>query len=142
MPAAWAMPDSFLQNMLQKWIDSVKVGASWKLRLFINDYTPLPSSVFADFVEASFAGYANIDVVQANWQNVTVAAHVASSTNSTTYTFQANSSGVTPQTVYGYCVTSGASVLEYAERFADAYNVTNGVRLDLVLKWFQQVTPP
>lgn len=142
MAAAWALPDSFLQNMLQKWIDSVKVGASWKLRLFVNDYVPVPGSSFSDFVQASFAGYVALDIVQANWQNVTVSAHVASSTNSTTYTFQADSTGVSPQTVYGYYVSSGADVLEYSERFQDAYNVTNGVRLDLILKWFQQVTTP
>lgn len=135
-------PDAKLQEQLNAWLAEVKPVQQWYCALFVNDYTPVPTSQFGDFTEASFAGYAPATVVMADWPNATVVDHVAISTNTTTYTFQAASSGVSPQTVYGYFVYDENDVLIYAERWTDSYNITNGVKLDLVLKLKHKTASP
>jgi len=142
MAAAWMFPDSKLQQQLQAWLAEVKLTENWTVRLFVNDYTPIPTSVWSDFVEASFAGYDGIGINMLNWPTPTIVDHVAISTNTTTYTFQAASSGVSPQTVYGYYVGDDGDNLIYAERWTDSYNITNGVKLDLVLKLKHKTASP
>lgn len=142
MAAAWMFTDSTLQAQLEAWLASIRSTADWKCRLFVNDYTPVPTSTEPDFTEASFAGYLEVTVDASLFPTPTVTDHVAISTSTQDVSFEADATGVSPQTVYGYYVVDDADNLVYAERWTDSYNITNGVKLDLVLKFKHKTATP
>ena len=106
------MSDYGIAGILQTWIGALN-GNTWKLRLFVNNYTPTTADTPANYVEATFPGYAPINTN--TWANAVTAAHIASSTDAAR-TFTRNAAGAA-QSVYGYYVTdpTGAN-LGWAER--------------------------
>jgi len=89
---------------------------AWQLLLWVNDYTPDDSTTLADLVEATFTGYSRRALVAVNWSVPTVAAHVATTTNSPTQTW--TNGDAAPVTVFGSAyldVTAG--VLRRVQRF-------------------------
>jgi len=105
-------------------------GASLKVRLFKNNYTPVAGSVIASFTEANFSGYAagNLGTLAA----ATTVSGKASTTAGTSNTW--TKSGATGNDVYGYYITdSGGTVLYWAERGGAApYSLnTNGEGLSV-----------
>ncbi len=87
------------------------IGAG-KLRLYKVATLPSNASLFADFTEADFPGYAAVQLVAATWPLATVANHIASSTYPTV-TFTRNASGA-GQNIYGWYITDGANTKLYA----------------------------
>lgn len=81
------------------------------LRLFKNNITPSDTDTTATYTEATFPGYAAINLVGASWN----AAVPGSITYSAQQTFTA--SGVSTDDIYGYYVNQATStVLIWAER--------------------------
>lgn len=85
------------------------------LRLFKNNLTPGNASVFSDFTEATFTGYAAKTLTGGAWTTTPGAPSVA------TYvaqTFTCSAAG-TAETIYGYYITRAGKVW-IAERFPAA----------------------
>lgn len=92
------------------------------LRLFENNYTPIETSTYASFTEATFSGYAAKTLTGANW--TVTNADPAVATYSTTQTFTSNAAQT--KAVYGYYITKGVSNVVFAELFTGApYNIVN-----------------
>lgn len=84
-----------------------------RIHLFQNNITPTKSNVLGDFTEATFDGYAAINI--GTWSAPAVSGHVASS-SPPQVTFS-KTAGVTTNNIYGYYVTDAAnSVLYWSER--------------------------
>jgi hypothetical protein len=111
----------------------LEVFGTTKVHLFKNNYTPVDGSLFADFTEADFTGYAAVDLAMN--LPVTVAGK-ASCTNNVAMQYIMGVPGVT-NTVYGYYVALNADTFGYgrllwAERFDNPVYFTNtGDELDL-----------
>lgn len=104
-----------------------------KVHLFTNDFTPLPSTLLADFDEANFVGYAEVTI--ADW-GTTINTGTARAGSTASATFTAGAIVAPGQTVYGYYVTdSGETVVLFSERFETAVNFVNqfdSLQLDLI----------
>lgn len=83
------------------------------LRLFKNDYTPLITSVVGDFVEADFAGYAEVALTA--WGAIFTNANNQAETDEEVNVFTKEAGG-SANTIYGYYVTDSSGVLMWAER--------------------------
>jgi len=87
------------------------------LRLYNNNYTPVDGSTEANFTEATFTGYAQIELLAASWVITPGAPTLAS------YAEQLWTCSVAPsptEQVYGYWVVQKTSgLLVWAERFSD-----------------------
>lgn len=88
------------------------------LRIYGNNYTPLPTSVAANFVEIAGGGYVNKPLTFANW-TITAGAPSIAVYSVQTWIF----TGVidAPGTIYGYYVTRNSDgKLLLADRFPPA----------------------
>lgn len=102
-----------LKNALEKSVyGSGGAGVGMYCRLFTNNYTPLESSVVSDFTQATFTGYAAIQLT--SWSTPAYSSGKARTSNAViTFTNTGGSSA----TIYGYYVTdSGNTNLFFAER--------------------------
>ncbi len=109
--------------MLNYIVQSESGQLARSLRLYKNDYTPVPTSAVADFVEATFPGSEGKFINHLLWSAaVTVAGEAVSQYDSMAQ--QWTNTGEESQTVYGYYVTNedGDEVL-WAQRFTDPINV-------------------
>jgi hypothetical protein len=96
-------------------------GYGLTLHLFKNDYTPVESSVTADFTEATFSGYASKTLTNSSWTITSSSPYYAYYANQT-WTFTGNP--VTYQTVYGYYIKQGTTNYTIvAERFTTAISL-------------------
>jgi len=109
--------------------------ASLYLRLYENDYTPVDTSVIANFTVLTMAGYAEGTLAAANWSvatvgNTTTATYVPTAAE-TTFTMTADTSHL----IYGYYVidkTTTEQVL-WGERFSDApHTIPTGGGVDTI----------
>jgi len=86
------------------------------LKLYGNNYNPVPASVAANFTEIAGGGYANKPLIFAGW------AIVAGAPSLATYGIQTwNFTGAinAPATIYGFFVTRNSDgLLMWCERFA------------------------
>lgn len=112
-------------------------GRSPKLRLFKNNYTPVAGSVIADFTQADFTGYSQIDL----------SAMAAAAINGSDQGFKqllANAftatAGVASQTIYGWYIVinnvGGSAKVFLAEKFPAAQVVASAgdsVQFDLTV---------
>jgi hypothetical protein len=91
------------------------------LRLYENDYTPVETSALVNFTEATFTGYSQASLANADWTipDGGPATHVKK-----TFT---SSAGSQSKSAYGYYVVHvTAGVVLYAERFTDGpYSIVN-----------------
>ena len=116
-------------HLLEKGIDGLT--ATTQIHLYQNDIAPSPSTLLADFVEATFDGYAAPVVTPASWpiflQGISQAVAVGPAQ------VFSPTGNVTPNVIYGYYVTdnTGARLL-WAERFAEP-KVMNGVTTGFTL---------
>jgi len=105
-------------NVVEVEVLTERLTPTHTLRIFGNNYTPLPTSVAANFTEIAGGGYANKPLTFANW-TITAGSPSIAVYASQTWIF----TGVinAPGTIYGYYVTrnSDGKVL-LAERFPPA----------------------
>lgn len=125
------VPDQ--SELLMLYTLGLEVFGTTKVHLFKNDYTPVPGSLFANFTEADFTGYAAQDLAMN--LPVTVSGK-ATCTNNVVMSFTMGTPGTT-NTVYGYYVALNADTFGYgrllwAERFDNPVFFTNsGDQLNL-----------
>lgn len=99
----------------------VAAPVNWRFKLFINNYTPLDTSVIGDFTEPANTGY--VEFTGTGWPTPAAVAGVESSElGSNTWIFTANA---LTETVYGWLfeIEDGSAVWHYicAKRLAVAY---------------------
>ena len=113
---ALLIPDVGEVELLDKLLkDALAVDENYTLKLYKNDYTPLNSSIAADFTVADFDGYVDKTLTRAGWGAAATVANVAESSYSVEQSWTCNSG---TQTIYGYYVVGATStVLLWAERF-------------------------
>lgn len=131
---AWVEDDTILSAILAAYIATVTgTPITYDLHLYTNNYDPALGDTVANYTEASFTGYAKGVILGAGWGAVTVAAHVASSTHGTTFTF--TNTGSSPVTIYGYYVTDTSDAnLKWAESFDTARILNTGDELQITPK--------
>lgn len=84
------------------------------VRLFVNNLTPTPANVRADFAEAGFTGYAPRTLVSAPIGKIKVRDGLYQiGWGPFTWT----NTGATTQVIYGFYVTGGATSLWVSKRF-------------------------
>jgi hypothetical protein len=104
------------------------------LRLYTNNYTPVPGSHVADFTEATFTGYAAVTLNNSLWGSPTIVSDRGQTIYDSGTPVPFVSSGGSPQTIYGYFLeNTDAGVVWFAEKFATARTVNPGDTLDLTL---------
>jgi len=93
-------------------LNLLRLAWSPTIRLFTNPVTIGPSSVAADFLEATFPGYAA--VLSSGWTfpSSEATGRAATSANQVLFTRASNGS---PAQIYGYFVTDGMGNLLWAE---------------------------
>jgi len=90
---------------------------AWQLLLFVNDFTPGPSTTLADLVEPSWTSYVRAALIPAAWSEPTVSGNVATSEWGTDPVEFLNVSSAT-ETVYGCAYWDPIfAVLRFAQRF-------------------------
>lgn len=85
------------------------------MKLYSNDVTPDSLSVASDFTEVSGGGYADEDLLFANW--VIAEGSPTRANYNTRFTWQFTGATASPSTIYGYYVLDSGGVLRWAERF-------------------------
>lgn len=141
MANAWDMNDDMLTEQLEAWIAWVATGDDWTMVLYINDFTPVPGTVYSDYEPADFPGYLDGTIPAANWGAVAVVAHVAKSVNASPCVFVANDTGFVSQTIYGYAALDGDGNYRYGERFTTPKSIEPGDTLT-VTAIMRQATYP
>lgn len=111
------VPDEGERELLARMLAPTEVDDSpFILHLFTNDYTPHRETTLADFTEVVLAGYASVDLVNADWQTPVTVGGVARCVWGTSFTDFTVSGGSTP--VWGYYVSNFAeNVCLWAQRF-------------------------
>lgn len=101
---------------LNAYLRNANVNDTFRYHLYSNNYTPLVSSVLADFTELAGAGYAYQNVAAAAWGVPTDDGTCANSAaGNLTFTM----TGASGESAYGYFVTSVADgALLWSEKFA------------------------
>lgn len=132
------LSDEFLIQTLNgvvSWlVDDVE---SISLRLFINNYQPVPGTVVANLVEPTFVGYEAQPLDPESFPEATVLAHVASVTSGDVAEWIPAAAPVPAQTVYGYFATDADGAYLWAARLASpiAVEALKPIRLQAQLKW-------
>lgn len=92
-----------------------------KLKLYINNYSPVEGSAVGNFTESTASGYSTKTLTGSSWSisttsNVTTASYAAQ-----TFTYTA------AETVYGYYVVNNAgTIVLWAEKFSSAFVIPSG----------------
>lgn len=113
-----------------------------RARLFVNDFTPLITSVLADFTEPTFSGYAIQPISVTPNSSLSYAPNALISGDNGTIKFDAvewQNLGASIVTVYGVFVTdvalSGNGDVAAAVKFATARQISPGGKLNIPLDW-------
>lgn len=112
------------EELLADFMIGAAVPGNQKLKLFVNNYTPVDASVLGDMTEMSTLGYADKTLTKTSWVS-TIGASGNPATSAyaqQTFTFTAG----TPVTVYGYMVTDVTTgLLLWAEMFSTSKVIQN-----------------
>lgn len=111
---AYMIVPAIAESILLDYITSFAVSDGWQLRLYKNNYTPVDSSTFLNFVECNFQDYAAIDLD--SWSAATQDGAGNSYAEHAMETFVKGTGGTTNQ-AFGYYVTNSDPQVLWAERF-------------------------
>jgi len=100
------------------------------LRLFQNNFQPLPNVILADFLECTFAGYSAI-IVGGVWTGPTNPASGIWQFDSGILAFTCTAGS---QVVYGWYLKRGAHFIEACQLFDNPVTMTAGLQLQLELR--------
>lgn len=115
-----------LQNTLLK--TALLSDQALLLKLFQNNYTPVDSTVTADFTEANFTSYTSKSLARATWNDATTVSGAAVSTYGSSP--QTWTCGTTGNTIYGYYIVGATdNITRWAQRFDNPIVLTNGLTL-------------
>ena len=120
---ALIIPDASEVLMLRFALGDVTPNTTCTLRLFVNDYTPVPATTEANFTEMTTQNYTPIVLTNTNWTVTAEDPEAQGVQAEQTFTFD-GSGGDT--IVYGYYITDDtAGALLWAERFPSPPTVPN-----------------
>ena len=109
-------------------------GNNFTLKLFVNDYTPLQTSVAGSFTEATGGGYAAKTLTNGSF-TVTVGNDPSDAVYAQ-QVFTFTGALTTNPTIYGYYVVDADGTLIYAERAAASFTpANNGDHYDVTPKF-------
>ena len=92
------------------------LATDWRVRLYVNDYTPGRATLTGDFTEATYSGYAPVSLTRALWAPAVTLDDTAYATYNTTPTRFTCSSG--EYTIYGYFAKDQATgITLWCQRF-------------------------
>jgi len=94
------------------------------LRLFSNNIVPAPDTTIQAFVEATFPGYAPVNL-QNDFTPVVQVANGQYQTAGSSHPFSFTAG--TPQTIYGWMITDNTPEVRFSFVFASSVFMTNGV---------------
>jgi len=125
------VPDAGSLELLERTLRSaLAVDVPLSVRLYGNDYTPVPGSVLANFTEAGWLGYFRETINRAGWDAAVLVGGLASVTYGTVFEWTNNSGA--DVTVYGwYAVNPATAVVQLAERFGTTRTLAAGAKLQL-----------
>jgi hypothetical protein len=104
--------------LLQFMVGDAAPHANWTLRLFVNNYTPVPATLLANLTEMSTQGYTAQVLTNTSWVISAEDPEAQALYAEQTFTFD-GTGGDTD--VYGYYLTdNSAGALLWAERFPTA----------------------
>jgi hypothetical protein len=110
-------------------------GNNLTIKLYVNDYTPLDTSVAGDFTEAADGGYGSKTLTCGSW-TVTVGNDPSDAVYAQqTWTFTGPLNG--SATIYGYWVVDADGVLVYGERLTTSFQPVNNGDLLKITPQFQ-----
>lgn len=120
---ALVIPSAFRAKALEHIVNKT-APENLILRLFKNNYTPVPGSAVGNFTEADFTGYAELNITAGTW--ATVSGETSTITYGSTLSFVSTANGQN-QSIYGYYVVGATSgELKWAERFTNGpYVIAN-----------------
>jgi len=98
-------------------------GKNLTLKLFVNDVTPVDTSVAGDFTVAAGGGYGNITLTNGSWAVADAAGIRTGSYAQQTFAFTGALDG--GATIYGYYIIDADGVLVWAERLAASFTPAN-----------------
>lgn len=124
--------DAFLKARFNdQWPVSTK---DLTLRLFANNITPLDTHTASNFTEVTGGGYSPITLTCGGW--TITPANDPSDAVYPVQVFTFTGTLTTNPSIYGYYVTDGDGVLQWAELLAAAFTpVSNGDRLSVTAKF-------
>jgi hypothetical protein len=112
----------------------------WTVDLYVNLVAPLPSSPLSSFVLCSLSGYSAFQISGSQWAGGLQSQGVVFY-QQPLMTFNFNAYASAQQTIFGYVVHNGSTVL-YAELFPAPFPVpSNGGSLPLLLTWSDEQCP-
>lgn len=123
------MSDVLSNDMLGR-IVNAKTGKSFTsptltLRLFVNSFTPLCTSILSDFTTCAAPGYADIALVAASWTQMTVSC--LTSATYPTQTFILTGQGSPAETIYGHVLfDSTASEVWWSQAWTTPFVIPSG----------------
>ena len=100
--------DAMMKDML-----GITTPANLTLKLFTNNYTPIPTSIASSFTEMAGQGYAAKSLAMASWSVSSIAGTSTAVYPAQTWTF----TGGGPTTIYGYYIIGADGVIRGAELF-------------------------
>ena len=110
------IPDASEALLLQFMVGDVAPHANWTLRLYTNDYTPVPASVVGSFTEMTTQNYAAKTLTNTSWVVTAIDPEAQAAYAEQSFVFDGSGGNTT---VYGYYLTDNtAGALLWAERFA------------------------
>lgn len=118
-------------------------AAGVMLRLFQNDYVPIPGDTVlnTDFVEADYTGYAAVDL-EDEWSDFTEILPGVLEMQTDEYLFARDAGAGTDNTVYGWYVESSGNAILMVQRFDNPIPMSEvDPRFRLRLK-YQHQSPP
>jgi hypothetical protein len=104
---------------------------NWEFYLYKNDYTPVVGSVLANFVNATFPGYAVVAESTIGWDAAVFLANKATAQMAIDVEWICTGAPSPPETVYGWVMTepgAGGEVLA-AKRFATPVPITDNTHI-------------
>lgn len=104
-----------------KWLENAipieaSISEPWWVRLYANDYTPVDGSTGVNFTEATFTGYAAVELLPELFSAPVLVGNVARADYPASPSYSCT--GGSPQTVYGWFMVGQVSGIVYAaQRF-------------------------
>jgi hypothetical protein len=123
MAEGWSISDYVLQAALQAWLSSLYPAGLWYVDLFMNDHSPQPGDVTADYTLPTWPGYTHQPITLGDFSRAATADHVAVSTYGGTLYYPVPEGSGT-QTVYGYLLSDNFGNLIWSEAFSSTLSIT------------------
>lgn len=136
MAASYLFDDSVLLRIWTQFRAWLELEDPWTLHLVDADHTWVDGEDQTDVSEATFDGYAPIELDMANWQAPSVTAHIGSLPYDPPPQFDYASSGVSPVTIYAFFLLNADGDFQYGERVATPkiINPGDGLKVSPIIR--------